>query len=301
MRARSVVPKAALAALILAAPAQAQTWTLEKHPKELRLKRASKAPVVYLGNNKMSPEIILSCDLTTKRLSAFVGARIKVEDAMTYRFDVEPPVESGTGLKNAEPLTDAKGYLDGYKIKVPAAQTKDFVKGLLSHRRMWLRFSFGRYLETDFDLAGLDPFSSKVGSWTVSESTSKADDGPLVVLIAYADPGNATLVIRCQEKQVDAYVKSAVFDYDQKTRQATLSLSIDGAAAQDVTGSVATSGTAVFIPEPRAFIQSLVGHKTLRALFHLYQMKALQGGTIPIADLAKALPPFDRACPASQP
>lgn len=119
-----------------------------------------------------------------------------------------------------------------------------------------------------------------------------------MVLIAYASPGNAALVLRCQEKQVDAYVKSSVFDYDTKTNQATLSLSLDGAAPTNVTGSVASSGTAVFIPEPRAFIQSLVGHKTLRALFHLYQMKALQGGTIPIADLAKALPAFERACPA---
>lgn len=45
--------------------------------------------------------------------------------------------------------------------------------------------------------------------------------------------------------------------------------------------------SAVFIPEPRAFIQS-------------HQMKALQGGTINIAGLDKALS-FDRACPASQP
>jgi hypothetical protein len=143
------------------------------------------------------------------------------------------------------------------------------------------------------------PSERRVGSWTVIEKTSTFDDAPIVVL-ANTEPTKAlVLVLRCQERVAEAYVKAGfVLEPTDKTAKfVPLPYGFDGQPPKDFTGSASQDLTGVFFPDGKAFIRELRTHRTMAVRHQRAGATRALSAIFDLRGLPEALEPFVKGCP----
>lgn len=147
--------------------------------------------------------------------------------------------------------------------------------------------------------------TSHGSKWVVSSEVSRIDDSKTVILRLQAEgavtgwprkTSTPTLVIRCKERQTEAYFvtgMSPMVEYGNDG--ATITLRIDKAAAYKVRAAKSTDGEALFLPSAIGQIKKLMEGSTLLFEFVPFNSSP-QLTTFQIAGLADAVKPVREAC-----
>jgi hypothetical protein len=317
-------------AVLVAAPARSAPaparpkWKVEKSGGRVVARLESN--VVNYGAADNPVVLALACSLDDRRLQAYFATPMKTMGTFTVRFDGEPAAEHGApGDRFHDPV-------EGSQLRVADAKAADFVRDVRTHRRLLLRHEFiGRFYDATFDLAGLagviaplrqacdlpevspptpapaaaaaaagGPKESHVGNWVVRETVSRIDDKPRIIMTASDKVGNVSVVIRCQEGALEAYLYSgAILDSDRQTQRTTVTVALDGGEPSTYR-EPASSSQAVFFPDTSAFVKSLSNHRSIRITTTPYTPRrtmAIRTTDIDIADFDKAFAPVAAACP----
>lgn len=297
-------------------------WTVERPAGKVVLKLRS-ARVEY-GAIAEPLMLVLTCTVEGQRLQAHVASVVKTMGTFVVRFDGEPAVEHGSP-------DDRFPTLDGYDLRVADQSAAAFIQDVRTHGRMLLRHDFlGRFYDATFDLTGLAavigpfqqacglpdvtlappasraaasvpriPRETRVGNWDVTESVSKLDDKPQIVMIASDKLGKLRLVVRCQEQTLEAYfvIEGTVFDADRATMLVTFKVAVDGAEPSEYRGSTTEHHKAAFFPDAHALVKSLTNRRSVAVTYTPYRQTATKTATIDITDFDKAVAPLLAACP----
>lgn len=296
-------------------------WTVERPAGKVVLKLRS-APVEY-GAITEPLILVLTCTVEGQRLQAHVASVVKTMGTFVVRFDGEPAVEHGSP-------GDRFPTLDGYDLRVADQSSAAFIQDVRTHGRMLLRHDFlGRFYDATFDLTGLAavigpfqqacglpdvtpapasraasslprvPRETRVGNWDVTESVSKLDDKPQMVMIAADKLGKLRLVVRCQEQTLEAYlvIEGTVFDADRATRLVSFKVAVDGDEPSEYKGSTTEHHKVAFFPDAHALVKSLTNRLSVAVTYTPYRQTATKTATIDITDFDKAVAPLLAACP----
>ena len=326
MRMRATIVLWAVTAPLVAAPpagtARAR-WTVEKPAGQVILRLRSDPPT-SVSFDRDSVALVLACDVSTRQLHARFTSRNKTYGTFAVRFDGEPAVTYG---KPTDRFHDPD---EAHQLVVPDAESAAFVEKVRQSRRVLLRLDhLGRFYDITFDPSGLSaviaplqqacglpdaaaparavaaaapraPRQSTSGRWDIRETFSTLDDQPVVVLMAYDRPPSMTLVLRCQEKALEAFfaLNTGVFDSDARTRLARFSVALDGGEAVSYDGpTTADLSTAVFLPEAGPFVKALPGRRSLALTYTPYRKTATKSTTFDLTGIDGALKPLLAACP----
>jgi hypothetical protein len=327
-RAGGAVPMALLAvaaAAEAAAPGRPKGWVTQKSAEQIVVVGESE-PVNY-GGFSYRNDLRLRCDVKSRKIDVNMRTRVKSMGPFVVRFDAEPARQIGT----AQPYY----WESGHELRVPEADVAAFVEDARTRGRLLLRHDFlGRIYDVVFDLAGLEaalepmreacglaaiaprpataaarpatpatpaaPPPRQVGRWLVRESTSALDDKPVVVLSAANVGSTMVLYLRCQEAQTEAYfvINNTVFNGNRDTRTVTFEVGVDGGEPRKYVGPTTELFKAAFLPDGRAFVDSLAGHHSVELVYTPYRRAMMETAKIDITGIDKALEPLLKACPA---
>jgi len=116
------------------------------------------------------------------------------------------------------------------------------------------------------------PKVQSTGKWLVAVDKSSFDDSPTVVLSLAAensvdgwlDTYLPSLILRCKEKEVEAYVKVGMeTDVEYDTEHSTVRLRFDKDSATTEKLGHSTDGKALFFQSPKSIINAMLAHDTL--------------------------------------
>ena len=316
----------AMAAPLAAAPPPATTsgrWTVEKSPDKviLRLRSDPPGPPLY----RDSVALVIACDVPAKTLHARFSSKSKTAGQFVVRFDGDPAATYG---KPTDRFYDPE---EAHRLEVEDEEAAAFVARIRSSRRVLLRFEhLGRYTEVTFNPSGLAsvimplqqacglpeaaaptkavaapakvPRESVSGRWDLRESFSKIDDQPVVVARNQDRPPTATLILRCQEKTLEAFfsLNTGLFDANEKTGLVRYAIAYDGGEAVAHDGpTTAGFAKAVFLREAAPFLKALPAHRSLTFTYTAYRKTATTSTTFDLAGVEGALMPLLAACPSS--
>ena len=315
----------AMASPLVAAPSPAATsgrWTVEKSPDKviLRLRSDPPAPPLY----RDSVAFVIACDVPAKTLHVRFSSRSKTAGQFVVRFDGDPAITYG---KPTDRFYDPE---EAHRLEVEDEEATAFVARVRGSRRILLRFEhLGRYTEVTFDPSGLatvirplqqacslpeaaaptkalaaaakTPRESVSGRWDIRETFSTIDDQPVVVARNQDRPPTATLVLRCQEKTIEAFfaLNTGLFDANEKTGLVRFAIGYDGREAVAHDGpTTAGFAKAVFLPEPAPFLKALPTHRSLTFTYTAYRKTAPTSTTFDLGGVEGALRPLLAACPS---
>ncbi len=149
--------------------------------------------------------------------------------------------------------------------------------------------------------------STMEGKWRVRHDTSAVDDSPTVVLLLDAEASidtwsaghvTPTLVLRCQERTLEAYVitESAADVELGHVGQAHLILRFDEETAQTHWANEATDHKAVFLPQPVTTLRDILAHDRMLFKFTPFNSSP-QEASFDLRGLDSVIEPLETACP----
>jgi type VI secretion system protein VasI len=140
-----------------------------------------------------------------------------------------------------------------------------------------------------------------IGKWRVNESVSPLDDSKTVTIsldanspvpAKYKRESTPTLVIRCQQKQISAFVN---FGFYLTTQNLPVTTRLDKEKATSRTWSISTDYEAVFAPSEREFVKSLLKHQQMLIELTPYSESPVMT-TFDLTGLTSAIKPLQEAC-----
>jgi len=172
-------------------------------------------------------------------------------------------------------------------------------------------------IATSSNLAGYTPLptvagagnvqSTVYGKWRVSEDTSAFDDSPTVVLLldsdnsvqTWLDVEVPTLVLRCKEKKLEAYInvdsQFAVEIDEDYNDSPTVRLRFDDDKAYEIRMHESTDGEAVFFPDGEGLIRRMETASTLVFGFTPFSASPVQAN-FDLRGLKNVIQPLWAAC-----
>lgn len=315
-----------LAAIVLAfaaaPPAAGSRWTVERPAGQVILRLRSDPPPAPTFSRD-AVQLVLACDASARAMHARFTSRNKTYGTFAVRFDADPVATYG---KPTDRFHDPD---EAHQLIVPEADTAAFVEKVRTSRKALLRLDhLGRFYDVTFDLAGLAsvigplqeacglsavtaakapaaapakaPRSSTSGRWDVRESVSTLDDQPVVIATTTDRPPTTTLVLRCQEKTLEAFFASnaGVLEADARTKLVHFTIALDGGEAVAYDGPTTSDfNKAAFLPEAAPFVKALAGRRSLAFTYTPYRKTETKTATFDLSGLDGALKPLLAACP----
>jgi hypothetical protein len=254
---------------------------------------------------------------------------VKSGGSFTVRFDTEPAATLG---RPGEP--EWSNERQRYVLRVPAEEVPRFVSDTRTSERLMVRHRFSSIPhDVHYDLAGLEvafePLAEacavpppeprtataaprpprpspkpdrRIGDWMVHESVSSVDDKLIVVLKAADRRQEMDMYVRCQESSVEAFFapRRTVFEPDANQQSVTFTVSVDGGDGVQMVGPTATHFKAVFVPDGRPFVESLVGRRSLTVTYTLWEKPQTSTSTFSLSGFDEAAKAVLAACPAGR-
>lgn len=143
------------------------------------------------------------------------------------------------------------------------------------------------------------------GKWQVETEKSSFDDSATVFLTLEANAditgpiGNyrPALLLRCKEKETEAFFDVGMQpDLEGLSDTATVRLRLDQEKAYTIQAGKSTSGNALFVHDPKPFIEQLLKHKQLVMGFTPFSAAPVET-TFDLGGLDEAIKPLREACP----
>ena len=148
------------------------------------------------------------------------------------------------------------------------------------------------------------PSQQSTGAWHVSESKSEMTDERTVVLSLRASsslrgdfgPLWPTLIVRCRENEVEAYVNVGMVLDGGEYGGSPVRLRWDEGDPVEATWSRSSDYQAVFADDPPALLAGLMGHSKFRLEVHPYDKAGIVVTFAP-RGISALVPLVSRACP----
>ena len=143
------------------------------------------------------------------------------------------------------------------------------------------------------------------GKWQVETEKSTFDDTTTVFLTLEANADitgpvgdyRPALLLRCKEKETEAFFDVGMQpDVEGVSDTATVRLRLDQEKAYTIQAGKSTSGKALFVHDPKSFIEQLLMHQQLVMGFTPFSAAPVEM-TFDLGGLTEAIKPLREACP----